>query len=106
MLKARGIPSIIGRKDRFIRRTAISALAPGVTRKRAFLTPSRLRKRIVLSISSNWIAAAPNAVGDVRRKRAWFSTNVKPREKSCRTIREHVEDAGEESIGVFDMVST
>ena len=46
-------------------------------------------------MSSNWIAAAPNALGEARRNKAWFSPKVKNREKSWRAIREDAEDMEE-----------
>ena len=80
--KAIGIPKMMGRKERFIRRLAVSESRRGSTRKSAHRTPSRLRKRMVVRINSNWIAATPNAEGEARRKRAWFRIKVKVRDKS------------------------
>ena len=37
-------------------------------------------------------AAAPNALGEARRNKAWFRAKVKNREKSWRAIREDAED--------------
>ena len=70
----------------------VSASACLLTRNIALRMPSRLRKRMVLIMSSNWIAAAPNALGEARRNKAWFRAKVKNREKSWRAIREDAED--------------
>lgn len=57
---------------------------------------------MVLIMSSNWIAAAPNALGEARRNKAWFSAKVKNREKSWRPIREDAEDMEELSSQVAE----
>jgi len=79
----------------FVRLMFMSASACPLTRNSAFRTPSRLRNKMVLSMSSNWIAAAPNALGEARRNKAWFSAKVKNREKSWSAIREDAEDMEE-----------
>ena len=45
----------------------------------------------MLRISSNWIAAAPNALGDARRNNAWLRAKVKSRESSWSAISEEAE---------------
>lgn len=85
--RARGKPNMMGRYERFVVDVRVCP-----TRKRAFRTPSRLRKRMVLRISSKWIAAVPNARGEAMRNMAWFSTNVKRREKSCSAMSEDAEE--------------
>jgi hypothetical protein len=87
-----GIPRTMGKKERFSLRIAASASSRDLARRSAFRTPSRLRKRIVLRMSSNWIAAAPNADGDARRTKAWFNMDVNSRENSWRPMREDIED--------------
>ena len=81
----------------FVRLMLVSASVCLLTRNSAFRTPSRLRNRMVLIISSNWIAAAPKALGEARRNRAWLSAKVKNREKSWSAIREDAEDMEESS---------
>ena len=61
-------------------------------RSRAVRTPSRLRKSMVLRTSSNWMAAAPKAVGDARRTRAWLRAKVPPRESTCSPINDRTID--------------
>jgi len=66
----------------------LKSLGPGdFTLRIVVLMPSRLRNKIVLRISSNWITAAPKTSGEVRRTRAWFKTKVNRREKSWRAMR-------------------
>ena len=45
----------------------------------------------MLRISSNWIAAAPNALGDARRNKAWLRAKVNSRESSWRAISEEAD---------------
>ena len=60
-------------------------------RRRAFRTPSRERKRMVDSRSSNCMAAVPKVSGDASRTRAWFSANVKMRDAAWRKTSEDAE---------------
>ena len=89
---ARGTPNTIGRNVKFILFLMVFELSL-LTRRSALRTPSRLRKRIVLRMSSNWMAAAPNALGEARRNRAWFKMNVNRREKSCKAMREEMDES-------------
>lgn len=57
-------------------------------RRSAFRTPSRERKRIVDSRSSNWIEAVPKTAGVASRTRDWLRRNVTIRERNWRAIRD------------------
>lgn len=99
---ARGTPNAMGRKVKFIPFLVVSEL-PLLTRRSALRTPSRLRKRIVLRISSNWIAAAPKALGEARRNNAWFRMKVNRREKSCKAMSEDAEEKEDLRSGSSDV---
>jgi hypothetical protein len=62
-------------------------------RMRALRNPSRLRNKIVLERSSNWIDAVPSARGDTKRRRAWLRVKVNKREHSWRPTSRDAEDA-------------
>lgn len=70
-------------------------------RSRAVRTPSRDRKRVVESNSSNCTVAVPKVCGVARRTRAWFKTKVKALDESCKKTREEIDDASEfgEALG-------
>jgi hypothetical protein len=82
-------------------------------RRRAVRTPSRDRKRVVESNSSNCTVAVPKVCGVARRTRAWLRIKVKALDDSCKKTREEIDDASKfgEAVGslrwgsVADMVT-
>lgn len=54
------------------------------------------------------MAAAPNALGEARRNKAWFKMNVNNREKSCKAISEEMDESEDLRSGssVVDAIVT
>jgi hypothetical protein len=60
-------------------------------RRRAVRTPSRDKKRVVESSSSNCTVAVPKVCGVARRTRAWFRTNVNILDEICKKTSEEID---------------
>lgn len=90
MARAKGSPNRNGRNERFL-----VVVSDFFTWRTTFLIPSRLRKSIVLRMSSNCIAAVPYAFGDTNFKSARLKIRVKTPEDSRRNTEttENARDA-------------